>query len=75
VYTLSQYLGGGNRIVACNPCHRLIYIFSIFNIPTDLPTNSLALIGCYWIVLEAKYDRLLLDKKDFYELLLRKYAA
>jgi len=30
----------------------MIYIFSIFNIPTNLPTNSLALIGCYWIAID-----------------------
>lgn len=29
--------GGGNRIIACNPYHRLTYIFSIFNIQTNVP--------------------------------------
>jgi hypothetical protein len=29
-------LGGGNRIVACNPYHRLVYVFSIFNVQTNL---------------------------------------
>jgi len=40
---------GGNRIVACNRYYKLIYIFSIFKIPANIPSNSLALIGCYWI--------------------------
>ena len=46
-------LGGGNRIAAYNPYHRLIYIFSIFNVPTNVPADLLALIGCYWIAIDA----------------------
>ena len=35
----------GNRIVACNPYHRLIYILSIFNVPTNVPADLLDAIG------------------------------
>jgi len=41
-------MGGGNRIVACNPYHRLIYIFSIFNVPTNVPADLLDAIGSLW---------------------------
>ncbi len=37
--------GGGNRIVACNPYHRLIYVFSIFNVPANVPADLLDAIG------------------------------
>ena len=38
----------GNRIVAYNPYHRLICIFSIFNVPTNVPTYllHLKLLNC-----------------------------
>jgi hypothetical protein len=39
--------GGGNLIVAYNPYHRLIYIFSIFNLPTNVPADLLDAIGFY----------------------------
>jgi len=39
--------GGGNRIVACNPYHRLLYIFSIFKIPENVPADLLDAIGFY----------------------------
>jgi len=38
-------MGGGNRIVACNRYHRLIYVFSIFNIPTNVPADLLDATG------------------------------
>ncbi len=37
--------GGGNRIVACNRYHRLIYIFSIFNVPANVSADLLDAIG------------------------------
>jgi hypothetical protein len=40
-------MGGGNRIAVCNPCHRLIYIFSILNVPTNVPADLLDAIGFY----------------------------
>jgi len=46
-------MGSGNRIVACNHCCRLIYVFSIFKIPENVPADLLALIGCYWIAIDA----------------------
>jgi len=39
--------GDGNRIVAYNPYHRLVYIFSIFNVPTNVPADLLDAIGFY----------------------------
>jgi hypothetical protein len=39
--------GGRNRTVACNHYHRLIYIFSIFNVPTNVPADLLDAIGFY----------------------------
>jgi len=41
----AKQMGGGNRIVACYPYHRLIYIFYIFNIPTNVPADLLDAIG------------------------------
>jgi len=43
--TKQTIMGGGNRIEACNPYHRLIYVFSIFNIPTNVPADLLDAIG------------------------------
>jgi hypothetical protein len=40
-----KFMGGGNRIAACNPYHRLIYIFSIFNVPANVPADLLDAIG------------------------------
>jgi hypothetical protein len=30
-------MGGGNRIVVCNRCHKPFYVFSIFKIPANVP--------------------------------------
>ncbi len=49
------FQGGGTRIVACNRYHRLIYIFSIFNVPANVPADLLALIGCYWTAIDATF--------------------
>ena len=38
---IENVLGSGNRIVACNPYRRLIYIFSIFNVLTNIPADLL----------------------------------
>lgn len=38
-------LGNGNRIVACNRYLKLFYNFSIFEIPTNIPLNSLDVTG------------------------------
>ncbi len=40
-------MGGRNRIVACNPYYRLIYVFSIFNVPANVPADLLDAIGFY----------------------------
>ena len=45
---LEQLMGGENRIVAYNPYQRLIYIFSIFNVPTNVPADLLDAIGLLW---------------------------
>jgi len=35
----AQSFGGGTRIAACNRYHRLIYVFSIFNVPANVPAD------------------------------------
>jgi len=49
----TESTGGGNRIVAYNPYHRLIYIFSIFDVPANVPANTLDAIGLLWTRLSA----------------------
>jgi len=46
-------LGGGNRIVACNRYYKLIYIFSIFNVPANVPADLLDAIELLWTRLSA----------------------
>jgi hypothetical protein len=53
--TKQTIMGGGNRIVAYNLYHRLIYVFSILKIPTNIPSNSLALVGCYWTAIDETF--------------------
>ena len=36
---------GGNQIIACNPYHRLIYIFSIFDVPANVTADLLDAFG------------------------------
>ena len=59
--------GGGNRIVTYNPYHRLFYVFSIFNVPTNVPTSILRLnpLNCdllpsflLVIYLQASHDKI-----------------
>ncbi len=38
-----------HRIAACNRYYKLIYIFSIFKIPTNVPANTLDAIGLLWM--------------------------
>jgi len=47
----SEKMGGGNRIVACNHCHKLIYVFPIFNVPANVPADLLDAIGLLWMLL------------------------
>jgi len=32
-------IGGGNHTTVCNPYYRLIYVFYIFDLPTNVPAN------------------------------------
>jgi hypothetical protein len=51
---MERQLGSGNRIAACNRYHRLIYVFSIFDVPTNVPADLLAAIGFYRTAIDVK---------------------
>jgi hypothetical protein len=51
---MERQLGGGNRIAACNRYHRLIYVFSIFDAPTNVPADLLDAIGFYRTAIDVK---------------------
>ncbi len=46
-------MGGGNRTVACNRYHKPFYVFSIFNVPTNVPADLLDAIGFYRTAIDA----------------------